>query len=136
VVNCLLVLHLEYLKSFGTDNQNVHWLLGKAEKAKGKYETDQKNRENENSRKRKLEEEEAKEAAQNRRVVAESSAKMCETLGTSMHIFEGIAQSITKNNSLDDKLSTVQQNTMSDVDHKLDEKFALFLSVMKDMLGK
>jgi len=39
----LLVLHLEYLKSFGMDNQNVHWLLGKAEKAKGKYETDKKN---------------------------------------------------------------------------------------------
>jgi hypothetical protein len=53
-----------------------------------------------------------------------------------MHIFEGIAQSITKNNSLDDKLSTVQQNIMSDVDRKLDEKFASLLSVMKDMLGK
>jgi len=43
VVNCLLVLYLEYLKSFGMDKQNVHWLLGKAEKAKGKYETDKKN---------------------------------------------------------------------------------------------
>jgi len=84
----------------------------------------------------KLEEEEAKEAAQNRRVFAESSAKMRDTLGTSMHIFEGIAQSITKNNSLDDKLSTAQQNIISNVDHKLDEKFGLFLSDIKDMLVK
>jgi hypothetical protein len=42
VVNLLLVLHLEYFKSFGADNQNVQLLIGKAEKAKGKYETDQK----------------------------------------------------------------------------------------------
>ena len=48
MVNLLLVLHLEYFKSFGADNQ-----IGKAEKAKGKYETDQKNRKVEISRKRK-----------------------------------------------------------------------------------
>jgi len=92
VVNLLLVLHLEYLKGYGSDNQNVEWLISKAEKAKGKFDTDQKNREAEIARKRKIEEEEAKEAAQNRKVVAESSAKMCKTLEGSMQIFEGIAQ--------------------------------------------
>ncbi len=70
------MLHLEYLKGYGSDNQNVEWLIGKAEKAKGKFDTDQKNREAEIARKRKIKEEEAKEAAQNRKVVAESSAKM------------------------------------------------------------
>jgi hypothetical protein len=34
VVNLLLVLHLEHMKGFGSDNQSVEWLLGKAEKAK------------------------------------------------------------------------------------------------------
>ena len=88
------MLHLEHMKGFGSDNQSVEWLLGKAEKAKGKFDMDQKNREAEIARKHKLEEDEAKEAAQNRKVVAESSAKMCQTLEGSIHIFEGIAQSI------------------------------------------
>jgi hypothetical protein len=113
----------------------VEWLLGKAEKAKGKFDMDQKNWEAEIARKRKLEEDEAKEAAQNRKVVAESSAKMCQTLEGSMQIFEGIAQLIGRSSDIDDKLTAVQQNIMTDVERKLDEKFS-FLNVMKDMLGR
>jgi hypothetical protein len=72
------------MKVFGSDNQSVQWLLGKAEKAKGKFDMDQKNWEAEIDKKRKLEEEEAKKAAQNRKVVAKSSAKMCQTMEGSM----------------------------------------------------
>jgi len=32
--------------------------------------------------------------------------------------------------------TAVQQNIMSDVERKLDEKFSSFLNVMKDMLGR
>jgi hypothetical protein len=136
VVNLLLVLHLEHMKRFGSDNQSVQWLLGKAEKAKGKFDMDQKNWEAEIDRKRKLKEEEAKEAAQNRKVVAESSAKMCQTMEGSMQIFEGIAQSIGHSSDIDDKLTAIQQNIMTDVQRKLDEKFSSFLNVMKNMLGR
>ncbi len=60
----------------------------------------------------------------------------CVILWVLLCIFLRELLSLTKNNSLDDKLSTVQQNIMSDMDRKFDEKFASFLSVMKDMLGK
>jgi hypothetical protein len=50
------------------------------EKAKGKFDTDRLNREAEIAYKQKLEEDEAKESAKNRKLVAKSSAKMCETL--------------------------------------------------------
>jgi hypothetical protein len=135
VVNLLLVLHLEHMKGFGSDNQSVEWLLGKAKKAKGKFKMDQKDWKVEIARKRKLKEE-AKEAAQNRKVVAKSSAKMCQTLEGLMQIFEGIAQSIGRSSNIDDKLTAVQQNIMTDVERKLDEKFSSFLNVMKDMLGR
>jgi hypothetical protein len=68
-------------------------------------------------------EEEAKDAAQNRKVVANSSAKMCSTLESSMQIFEGIARSLTKTSTISDKLSAMQQNIVGDICQKSDEKF-------------
>jgi len=124
------------MKVFGSDKQSVEWLLGRVEKAKGKFETDQKNWEAEIARKRKLEEEETKEAAQNRKVVAESSAKMCQTFEGSIQIFEVIAQLIGRSCNIDHKLTAVQQNIITDVERKLDEKFSSFHNVMKDMLER
>jgi len=132
----LLVLHLEHMKVFGSDKQSVEWLLGRVEKAKGKFETDQKNWEAEIARKRKLEEEETKEAAQNRKVVAESSAKMCQTFEGSIQIFDVIALLIGHSCNIDPKLTAEQQNIITDVERKLDEKFSSFHNVMKDMLER
>jgi hypothetical protein len=97
------------------------------EKAKGEFDTDQGNREAEIACKHKLEEDEAKESAKNRKLVAKSSAKMCETLAGSMQVFERNALSLT--NTIDDKLSHMQHNIMSNVDQKWDEKISI-----KDML--
>jgi len=53
VVNLFFVLHLENVKTFVSDNQNVVWLPGKAEIAEGKFDTDQKKWEAEISQKKK-----------------------------------------------------------------------------------
>jgi hypothetical protein len=51
VMSLLLCLHLSYMKSFGNGDQTLAWLEMEGVEAKGKFETDQKNREAEIARK-------------------------------------------------------------------------------------
>ncbi len=56
---------------FSNGAQNASWLEGKAVEHRGKFDTDQKNRENELTWKHAVEEEERLEAAKNRKMVAD-----------------------------------------------------------------
>ena len=131
------MLHLEYLKGYGSDNQNVEWLISKAEKAKGKFDTDQKNREAELKLKRQREEEEQLEAAKNRKLVAESSVKLTATLDKFSDTF-----SSRSNHDIDDKLSSFKEDILQRMEarekaaearmsSKLDEKFGDLLRALR-----
>jgi hypothetical protein len=138
VTSLLLCLHLSYMKSFGNGDQTLAWLELKGVEAKGKFQTDQKNREAEIAQKRALEEEEMKEAAKNRKLVAESSVQLCTTLGNALDLVSGLVRNNVpnNNNNIDEKLGTMQRDIMQRVQDKLDEKFSSFLSVMQQMLQK
>jgi hypothetical protein len=138
VTSLLLCLHLTYMKSFGNGDQTLAWLEMKGVEAKGKFETDQKNREAEIARKRALEEEEMREAAKNRKLVAESSVQLSSTLGSALDLVAGLVRNNVANNTnnIDEKLGTMQRDIMQRVEDKLDEKFSSFLSVMQQMLQK
>ena len=61
---------------FSSGAQNASWLESKAVEHRGKFDTDQKNRENELAWKRALEEEKRLEAATNQKLVVESYIKL------------------------------------------------------------
>ncbi len=65
---------------FSGGNQNTDWLTQKAALHKSKFEMDQHNRETEIAKKRAAEEEEHKEAAKYRKVVADSSVELVAAL--------------------------------------------------------
>jgi hypothetical protein len=79
-----------------------------------------------------------KEATKNRKLVAESSAQLCNTLGNALDLVAGLVRNNVQNNTnnIDEKLGTMQRDIMQRVEDKLDEKFCSFLSVMQQMLQK
>ena len=79
-----------------------------------------------------------KEAAKNRKLVAESSVQLCNTLGNALDLVAGLVRNNVpnNNNNIDEKLGTMQRDIMQRVEDKLDEKFSSFLSVMQEMLQK
>jgi hypothetical protein len=89
-----------------------------------------------------LEEEELKEAAKNRKLVAESSVQLCRTLSNAMNMVAGLVSNIGPNNTnnntnnIEEKLGTMQHDIMQKVEETLDEKFGSFLTVMQQLLQK
>ncbi len=115
----------------------------KGVEARGKFEANQKNWELEIACKWALEEKELKEAAKNRKLVAESSVQLCNTLSNAMNMVAGLVSNIdgpnnTNNNTnnIEEKLGTMQHDTMQKVEEKLNEKFGSFLTVMQQLLQK
>jgi hypothetical protein len=136
VLSLLLALHLQYAAQYSGGEQTLPWLEGKAVETKTKFERDQKNRELEIKMKRQKEEEENEEAAKNRKVVAESSIKLTETLAAF------VSNRGSDNTSIDDKLNTFKTDLLQQLDareqaaeariaSKLDEKFGDLLRVLR-----
>jgi hypothetical protein len=136
VLSLLLALHLQYAAQYSGGEQTLPWLEGKAVETKTKFERDQKNRELEIKMKRQKEEEENEEAAKNRKVVAESSIKLTETLAAF------VSNRGSDNTSIDDKLNTFKIDLLQQLDareqaaeariaSKLDEKFGDLLRILR-----
>jgi hypothetical protein len=125
VVSMLLHLHLKYMRDFSNGKQNASWLEGKAVEHRGKFDSDQKNRETELARKRAVEEQERVDAAKNRKIVAESSIKLVECM-------ERMASSSDTN--IDEKLGQMKEDIMQKMDEKLDSKFDSFFANMQRMM--
>jgi hypothetical protein len=84
---------------------------------RGKFDSDQKNCETELARKRAVEEQERVDAANNRKILAESSIKLVECM-------ESMASSSDTN--IDEKLGQMKEDIMQKMDEKLDSKFDSF----------
>jgi hypothetical protein len=134
VTGLLLGCHLEYNKPFRNGKQNAAWLENQKVAAKSKFEIDQKNWEDEIAHKRAVEEEERKEAAKNRKMVAESTAQLVSCL-----------ERLSGNNNrkdMDEKIQKIEEkmdDKLQTLDHKLgslDSKFDSMLSVMQKMIEK
>jgi hypothetical protein len=134
VIRLLFSSHLDYNSVFGTGKQNAGWLENQKAAAKSKFEIDQKNREDEIARKRALKEEERKEAAKNRKMVAESTTQLVSYLkrmsgnNNRVEMDEKIQKIEEK---MDDKLGTLDRKLGS-----LDAKFDSLLAVMQKMSEK
>jgi hypothetical protein len=76
VIELLLKHHLDYVSEFGSEKQSANWIVEKATEHKNKFHTDQRNREAELARKRAVEEDECRDAAKQRKAVAESSVEL------------------------------------------------------------
>jgi len=103
---------------------------------KGKFQTDQKNREVELARTRAAEEEEQKEAAKYRKMIAESSLQWTTCLE---RLTEAVTAAANPNNvteMIDNNFSALQQNMMANIDEKLDSKFTSFLLQMHQMMHR
>ncbi len=111
-------------------------------KQRGNSKQIKKNREAEITRKRALEEEEMREAAKNRKLIAESSVQLSNTLGSALDLVTGLVRNIGPNNTnnntnnIEEKLGTMQHDIMQKVEEKLDEKFGSFRTVMQQMPQK
>ncbi len=101
-----------------------------------KFERDQKNRELEIKMKRQREEEEQEEAAKNRKVVAESTIKLTDTLAAF------VSNHGSGSASIDDKLTTFKNDLFQQLDareqaaeariaSKLDEKFGDLVRMLR-----
>jgi hypothetical protein len=122
VVALLLQLHLQYTQSYSTSQQNLTFLEAKQVEHKGKFETDQRNRESHLKQKRLLEEEERKEAAKTRKMLADSSQKLADCL-----------QKVTDSSSSANVLKEVDKK-FETLSKSLDEKFGLFFNQMQQMM--
>ena len=121
-MSLLLQLHLQYKQNYSLGQQNLTFLEAKQVEHKGKFETNQRNRETQLKQKRLLEEEERKEAAKTRKMLADSSQKLADCL-------ERVTESSSSANVLrevDKKFETLNKS--------LDEKFGSFFLQMQQMM--
>jgi hypothetical protein len=126
VVSMLLYLHLKYMRDFSNGAQNASWMEGKAVVRRGKFDTDQKNHENELAWKHSaVEEEECLEAAKNQEMMAESSIKLVKCM-------EKMASSSDTN--IDEKLGQMKEKIMQKMEEKLDTKFDSSFTKMQRMM--
>jgi len=122
VVELLLKHHLDYVSEFGSEKQSANWIVEKATEHKNKFHTDQRNRESElASRKRAVEEDERRDAAKQRKAVAESSVQL-------VAAFKQLVQTPTSNDapmdgkiaSLRSDMSTMKTDIMQEMGNKIE----------------
>jgi hypothetical protein len=136
VLSMLLDQHICYATEFSTGEQNISWMEAKTKEHKGKFQTDQKNREAELARKRAAEEEEQKEAAKYRKMIAESSLQLTTCLERLTEAVTAAANPTNITEMIDNKFAALQQNMMANLDEELDSKFTSFLSQMHQMMHR
>ncbi len=81
VTRQVLAHHLDYTKAFGNGAQDASWVRTQKAAVRSKFEVDQKNWEVEIARKHAIE---GKEAAKNRKLLADNSSKLVECLERSL----------------------------------------------------
>ena len=138
VVELLLKLHLEYIAEFGSEKQSANWIAEKAVEHKNKFEMDQRNREAELARKRAAEEDERRDAAKQRKAVAESSVEL-------VAAFKQLVQT-PKTNAVDEKIaslrlemSTIKTDIMQEIENKnreVKDTLSSILDVVRGLADK
>jgi hypothetical protein len=121
-VSLLLQLHLQYTQNYSLGQQNLTFLEAKQVEHKGNFETDQRNRETQLKQKRLLEEEEHREAAKTRKMLADSSQKLADCLERVTEL----SSSANVLREVDKKFETLNKSS--------DEKFGSFFLQMQQMM--
>ncbi len=122
VTQQLLNLHLEYDKAFGGNTkQDATWLNLQKVVARSKFETDQKNREDEIARKRAIKEAERVEVAKNRKLMTDNSSKLVQCLEASLARDETVVNEkiMQLDQKIDYKFGTVDRK-LGEMDNKFD----------------
>jgi hypothetical protein len=132
VVTKLLQLHQTHSSAFGQVQDNK-FLQQKRKETKTKFDQDQKNREVEFARKRQLEDNERKEAARNRKIVAEQSVHVADCTPRISDCMEHLVTNNQQEMSkvVDDKLNNLKTEMFSTMNTKLDS----FLNQIGQMLN-